>query len=75
MFAYYYGWTGSSKVSSKHVLCCLTYLIIAGFLHILSLHFTVLIHFDEYWISEYNLIIRVIIFKNTEWDELMHIHI
>ncbi len=29
-------------------LCCLTYLIIAGLRHILSLHFTVLIHFDEY---------------------------
>ncbi len=29
-------------------LCCLTYLIIAGLHHILSLHFTVLIHFDEY---------------------------
>ncbi len=28
-----------------------TYLIIAGLRHILSLHFTVLIHFDEYWIS------------------------
>ncbi len=26
----------------------LTYLIIAGLHHILSLHFTVLIHFDEY---------------------------
>ncbi len=26
----------------------LTYLIIAGLRHILSLHFTVLIHFDEY---------------------------
>ncbi len=26
------------------------YLIIAGLHHILSLHFTVLIHFDEYWI-------------------------
>ncbi len=32
-------------------LCCLAYLIIAGLRHILSLHFTVLIHFDEYWIS------------------------
>ncbi len=31
-------------------MCCLTYLIIAGLRHILSLHFTVLIHFDEYWI-------------------------
>ncbi len=29
-------------------LCCLTYLIIAGLRHILSLHFTVLINFDEY---------------------------
>ncbi len=29
-------------------LCCLTYVIIAGLRHILSLHFTVLIHFDEY---------------------------
>ncbi len=28
--------------------CCLTYLIIAGLRHILSLHFTVLINFDEY---------------------------
>ncbi len=26
----------------------LTYLIIAGLCHILSLHFTVVIHFDEY---------------------------
>ncbi len=26
----------------------LTYLIIAGLRHILSLHFTILIHFDEY---------------------------
>ncbi len=26
----------------------LTYLIIAGLRHILNLHFTVLIHFDEY---------------------------
>ncbi len=32
---------------------CLTYLIIAGLRHILSLHFTVLIHFDEYWICFY----------------------
>ncbi len=31
-------------------LCCLTYLIIAGLHHILSLYFTVFIHFDEYWI-------------------------
>ncbi len=29
-------------------LCCLTYLIIAGLRHILSLHFTVLINLDEY---------------------------
>ncbi len=61
-------------------MCCLTYFIIAGLLHILSLHFTVLIIFDEYWISEYNLIIRMIILMNTEkffceWDKLMHIHI
>ncbi len=32
-------------------MCCLTYLIIAGLRHILSLHFTVLILFDEYCIS------------------------
>ncbi len=37
------------KWDSIH-LCCLTYLIIAGLHHILSLHFTVLIPFDEYWI-------------------------
>ncbi len=30
------------------MLCCLTYLIIAGLRHFLSLHFTVLINFDEY---------------------------
>ncbi len=30
------------------ILCCLTYLISAGLCHILSLHFTVLTHFDEY---------------------------
>ncbi len=29
-------------------IVCLTYLIIAGLRHILSLYFTVLIHFDEY---------------------------
>ncbi len=44
-------------------LCCLTYLIIAGLCHILSLYFTVLIHFDEY----------ESVF--CEWDELIHIHI
>ncbi len=38
-------------------------IIIAGLRHILSLHFTVLIHFDECWIC----FLRV--------DELMHIHI
>ncbi len=57
-----------------------TYLIIAGLLYILSLHFTVSINFDEYRIGEYNLIIRVIILMNTEsvfceWDDLMLIHI
>ncbi len=31
-------------------MCCLTYLIIAGLRYILSLHFTALIIFDEYWI-------------------------
>jgi len=36
------------KMSLDIYLCCLTYLIIAGLRHILSLHFTVLIHFDEY---------------------------
>ncbi len=39
--------TSVNKWDSIH-LCCLTYLIIAGLHHILSLHFTVLIHFDEY---------------------------
>ncbi len=35
------------KLDYKH-LHCLTCFIIAGLCHILSLHFTVLIYFDEY---------------------------
>ncbi len=40
----------AAKTSVNKMRCCLTYLINAGLRHILSLHFTVLIIFDEYWI-------------------------
>ncbi len=41
-----------------------TYLIIAGLRHILSLHFTVWNHFDEYWICFF-----------ASGMNLIHIHI
>ncbi len=38
----------NTSINKIRFICVLTYLIIAGLRHILSSHFTVLIHFDEY---------------------------
>ncbi len=49
-------------------------LIIAGVRNILSLHFTILIHFDEYYVCVCVYIyIYNFFFFFCEWDELIHI--